>query len=200
MKKSLLVFAALAFAAFVSYSAGIDPLVAGSVLMAVGPVAVPQDMATAFNTLFQPKPQFPQWFQPHPEIGQLLCHSQEEIDDYASRDWSPKPLPGSEGPPKKLDTEAQIAQAKAELDAQMAKFAEQQKTFFAMVEQKMASLPKAAAHALAEAQTDMAAATAEPAAEAVPASGSDGAADAVVGTLSDSASSEAPEKPAKGKK
>ena len=201
--KSLLrmgLLALLAVASAVAYSHNIDPIPA---LLAVGPfAAVPgQDIGAMFNEVFQPKAKFPRHWQPNAGIGLILVHSQEELDEYERRDWSPKPLPGSENPPPKLDSEKAIEVAKAELQAQMDKFAEQQKTFFQMVEDKMSTLPKAAAAALHDASADMAAATA---------SGSDGAGSPVasgddaatmVAGLSDASLSDAPEKPAKsGKK
>jgi hypothetical protein len=100
------------------------------------------DVMTAFQQVFTPKSQFPRWYQPNPNIGPLLCMTQEEEDDYASRDWTPKPLPGSELPPKPLDTQAQIDEAKADLKAQMAKFAEQQAEFFRMVEERTGGTPR----------------------------------------------------------
>src|SRR6478609_8478329 len=95
------------------------------------------DVMAAFAQVFTPKTQFPRWYQPNPGLGQILVQSQEEEDEYAARDWTPKPLPGSELPPKQLDTQTQIDQAKAELKAQMDKFAEQQAEFYRMIEARV---------------------------------------------------------------
>src|SRR6478736_2506949 len=95
------------------------------------------DVMAAFAQVFTPKTQFPRWYQPNPGIGQILVQSQEEEDEYAARDWTPKPLPGSELPPKQLDTQTQIDQAKAELKAQMDKFAEQQAEVYRMIEARV---------------------------------------------------------------
>ena len=98
------------------------------------------DVMAAFTQVFAPKVQFPRWYQPNQWIGPLLVQSQEEEDEYKARDWTPKPLPGSELPQPKLDSQAQIDEAKADLKAQMAKFAEQQAEFYRMVETRMAGM------------------------------------------------------------
>lgn len=96
------------------------------------------DVMAAFAQVFTPKNQFPRWFQPNPQIGQILVQSQDEEDELKARDWSPKPLPGSELPRPALDTQAQLDLAKKELEERMAKFAEQQAEFFKMIEARTA--------------------------------------------------------------
>lgn len=97
------------------------------------------DVMAAFAQVFTPKNQFPRWFQPNPNIGQILVQSQEEEDELKSRDWSPKPLPGSELPRPAMDTQQQLDQAKKDLQEQMATFARQQAEFFAMIEARTAA-------------------------------------------------------------
>lgn len=139
------------------------------------------DILTAFSQVFTPAKKFPRWWQPNPNIGQILVHSQEEEDEYAARDWTPKPLPGSELPPVPLDTQAQIDKAKAELAEQMAKFAEQQAEFYRMVEGRLGG------------QTGTADGSSGGTGAAASASGA-GAATLVAGALSD-ASTELPADP-----
>jgi hypothetical protein len=102
------------------------------------------DVMAAFAQVFAPKNPFPRFYQPNPGIGAILVQSQEEEDEYKARDWTPKPLPGSELPPKQLDTQTQIDNAKAELKAQMDMFAAQQAEFHRMIEARVGSGPDGA--------------------------------------------------------
>jgi hypothetical protein len=84
------------------------------------PVNTPSvDTAAAFSQLFQPKAQFPKWFQVNKNIGPVLCQTQEEWDYYEHQhDWIPKPLPGSDQPAPKPLTLIDVNVKIAELDAE----------------------------------------------------------------------------------
>jgi hypothetical protein len=126
VKKSILLAIGVALVACAgmacAYSIDLTP---STVVMmaAMAPVAMPGSVQELFNAVFEPKKQFPRWYQPNPGIGQILVHSQEQEDELAARDWSPKPLPGSEGPSPKLSADEQIkvmAEQMAAMQAQMA--------------------------------------------------------------------------------
>jgi len=143
---------------------------------------MPVDVAAAFAQVFQPKSQFPRWFQPSKDIGQILVHSQEEEDDLKARDWSPKPLPGSEVPKTEAKTIEDVSAALATLQAERDLFEAQKAAFMAQVEARIAGIG---------------AAPSAPAAAAVaPASGSiTDAAAQVAGALSDTSEEPAPAAP-----
>lgn len=101
---------------------------------------MPVDVATAFAQVFQPKSQFPRWFQPSKEIGQILVHSQEEEDELKARDWSPKPLPGSENPKSEVKTLEDVSSALATLQAERDLFEAQKAAFMAQVEARIAGI------------------------------------------------------------
>ena len=98
------------------------------------------NVAEAFNKLFQPVSQFPRWFQPHPEIGQILVHSQEEEDELRACDWTPKPLPGSENPVAKVNSIEDVSDAMEYLQEQRDLHAQQMATDRAELDAKMARL------------------------------------------------------------
>lgn len=99
-----------------------------------------QDMASAFAQLFTPVVQFPRWFQPHPEIGQILVQSQEEEDELKARDWTPKPLPGSENPVAKVQSLEDVADALEVLQSERELFEQQKATFLAQIDARMAQM------------------------------------------------------------
>lgn len=106
-----------------------------------------RDMTTAFKELFEPKVQFPRWFQPNLNIGQILVHSQEEEDQYRARDWAPKPLPGSEVVVPKMDTPADIktalmtlAAAREQFEAEKELLDSQRKDFEARIEARLSAM------------------------------------------------------------
>lgn len=88
--------------------------------------STPASVTDLFNQVFQPKPQFPQWWQPSPDIGAILVMSQAELDDYKSRDWTPKPLPGSENAKPAAVTFDTLAEGMAELQRKSEELAAQQ--------------------------------------------------------------------------
>ena len=176
MFRTLIGIALVAVAA-VAFAHNFDPA-AGAVL-AMGAAAMPADIAAAFAQVFSPKVQFPRWYQPNPTIGAILVHSQDEEDELAARDWSPKPLPGSENLPSRVNTVDSVAGALAILQAERDLFEAQKASFLAQIDARLASIPQAA--------------PAAPAAAVVPpsASGID-AATLVAGGLSDASPAPAP--------
>ena len=104
---------------------------------------MPSDVAAAFAQVFQPKTQFPRWFQPNPNIGQIFVHSQEEEDELKARDWSPKPLPGSELPRTEAKTIEDVSSALATLQAERDLFEAQKAAFMAQVEARIAGIGSA---------------------------------------------------------
>ena len=81
---------------------------------------------------------FPMWWQPNPGIGQILVHSNEQLAELEARDWTPKPLPGSEIPRKSSVTDQLAADRlafEAEKAAFMASIPQQMKE---MVDQRLA--------------------------------------------------------------
>lgn len=143
---------------------------------------VPVDVAAAFAQVFQPKNPFPRWFQPNPNIGQILVHSQEEEDELKARDWSPKPLPGSEVSKTEVKSIEDVSAALATLQAERDLFEAQKVAFMTRVEARV--------------EAAEAAPGAPAAAAAAPPSGSatDVAAQ-VAGALSDTSEEPAPSAP-----
>lgn len=101
---------------------------------------MPVDVAAAFAQVFQPKSQFPRWFQPSKDIGSILVHSQEEEDELKARDWSPKPLPGSELPKSEVKSLEDVSSALATLQAERDLFEAQKAAFMAQVEARIAGI------------------------------------------------------------
>lgn len=97
-------------------------------------------MMAAFQQLFTPVVQFPRWFQPNKNIGAILVQSQEEEDELAARDWSPKPLPGSENPIAKIQTLEDVTDALTVLQNERDLFEQQKNTFLAQMDAKMAQM------------------------------------------------------------
>lgn len=147
--KFALVAIGLMFAAH-SFSAGVDPQIGMTLAMAG---AIPVDIASQFNRIFEMKEQFPRWFQPHPNIGSVLVHSQEEEDELAKREWAPKPLPGSEVITPKTTTIEDLNKMMQAMQAEREKFAAEQAAWFA----KMSRVADAAEQAAAPASTPSAA-------------------------------------------
>ena len=138
---------AMVFPDFATASSHADFALATATMAVAVPVVAP-DM---FSQFFQPKVQFPRWFQPDPEIGAILVHSQEEEDELKARDWTPKPVPGSENAKP-------IPKTQADLDTALANLAEQQAAFFAerkavneALDARMAALDQVLADAMARA-------------------------------------------------
>lgn len=140
MKKmfSILVGVALAAFAAYSYAFGTDPAV--GITLAMGVVAMPADVAAAFAQVFSPKVQFPRWYQPNSTIGAILVHSQEEEDALKDRDWSPKPLPGSENLPARVNSIESVPQALAVLQAERDLFEAQKAAFLAQIDARIAGI------------------------------------------------------------
>lgn len=140
MKKmfSILVGVALAVFAAYSYASGTDPAV--GITLAMGAAAMPADVAAAFAQVFSPKVQFPRWYQPNPGIGAILVHSQEEEDGLKDRDWSPKPLPGSENLSSRVNSIESVSQALAVLQAERDLFEAQKAAFLAQIDARIAGI------------------------------------------------------------
>lgn len=140
MKKmfSILVGVALAAFAAYSYASGTDPAV--GVALAMGATAMPADVAVAFAQVFSPKVQFPRWYQPNPTIGAILVHSQEEEEGLKDRDWSPRPLPGSENLPARVNSIESVSQALAVLQAERDLFEAQKAAFLAQIDARIAGI------------------------------------------------------------
>lgn len=156
------------------------------IALAMSSAAVmPPSVAEAFAQVFQPKVQFPRWFQPAPEIGAILVHSQEEEDGLKARDWTPKPLPGSEAPRKPMiATSAELASAAEALQAERELFEQQKAAFMAEVDAKLTQVTRLAGQ-MTQADT-----VSRPAAAPAPAPAPGGGAD--VAALSDASSPPAP--------
>ena len=97
-------------------------------------------VADMFAQVFQAKNQFPRWFQPHPNIGQILVHSQAEEDELKARDWTPKPLPGSEVVKANVKTIEDVSNALETLQAERDLFEAQKAAFMAQLEARLADV------------------------------------------------------------
>lgn len=97
-------------------------------------------VADMFAQVFQAKNQFPHWFQPHPNIGQILVHSQAEEDELKARDWTPKPLPGSEVVKANVKTIEDVSNALETLQAERDLFEAQKAAFMAQLEARLADV------------------------------------------------------------
>lgn len=97
-------------------------------------------VADMFAQVFQAKNQFPRWFQPHPNIGQILVHSQAEEDGLKARDWTPKPLPGSEVVKANVKTIEDVSNALETLQAERDLFEAQKAAFMAQLEARLADV------------------------------------------------------------
>lgn len=125
--------------------------------------AAQNNVADMFASLFQPVEQFPRWYQPTKDIGAILCLTQEDEDELKARDWTPKPLPGSENVIAKITTLESVSDALDVLNSQRALFEQQRKTGMAEMDARMAEMQAMMAqiHGIAPAST---ASTAAPAA------------------------------------
>lgn len=99
-----------------------------------------QNVADMFAQLFQPVEQFPRHFQPTKDIGAILVQSQEEEDELRARDWTPKPLPGSENPIAKVQSLEDVSQALEILQSERVLFEQQKATMIAEMDAKLAEL------------------------------------------------------------
>ncbi len=162
MKKIFMITLGIALAAAAGLAFGHDFLspASGGVMLAMGMAAMPNDIASAFAQVFEAKKQFPRWFQPDPNIGQILVHSQAEEDELRARDWSPKPLPGSEAPVQKLAGVADVADALEVLQAERALFEKQKAEFMAAMESRMSALEGASGPVAAPSPAEVAPASA----------------------------------------
>lgn len=98
------------------------------------------NVADMFAQLFQPVEQFPRWFQPTKDIGGILVQSQEEEDELKARDWTPKPLPGSENPVAKIQTLEDVTAAMEVLQSERALFEQQRNTLIAEMDARLAQM------------------------------------------------------------
>lgn len=97
-------------------------------------------MMAAFSQLFTPTVQFPRWYQPNKNIGAILVQTQEEEDELAARDWTPKPLPGSENPIAKVQSLQDVSEALTVLQSERDLFEQQKATFLAQMDARMAQM------------------------------------------------------------
>lgn len=98
------------------------------------------NVADMFAQLFQPVEQFPRWYQPTKDIGAILVQSQEEEDELKARDWTPKPLPGSENAAAKVTSLDSVSDALDVLNSERALFEQQRKTQMAEMDARMAEM------------------------------------------------------------
>jgi hypothetical protein len=150
MKKALSLVLGVALMACAAVAIACQSPEAGLVLAMSGGVAMPQNVAEAFAQVFSPKVQFPRWFQPNPSIGQILVQNQDEEDELKARDWTPKPLPGSETVARPAYTMTDLQDAMAAVQAQSealsrqaAAYAEERAVLLRSLEDQVAVDPSA---------------------------------------------------------
>lgn len=99
-----------------------------------------QFVLDTFNKLFTPVVEFPRWFQPNKDIGAILVTSQEEEDELRARDWTPRPLPGSEAPVAKISSMTDVGDALEVLQNERDLLEQEKATWRAEMDAKMARL------------------------------------------------------------